>query len=50
MGAEAAGWTITGFQAVIALWAWASIVLLHVVWRSFQGPETDPVRTTGPIH
>jgi len=40
---------IDGFQTVVGLWAWVLLVLLHGVWRSLAGPETDPVRPTGPI-
>jgi len=43
------GWTIDGFQAVVALWIWASMVLLHAIWRSLHGPETDPIRLPGPV-
>jgi hypothetical protein len=42
------GWVITGFQTVAALWVWVVIMLLHAVWRSLHGPETDPIRPSGP--
>ena len=50
MGAETSlsGWALTGFQVVMATWGWALVVLLHAVWRAFQGPETDPIREAGP--
>ena len=50
MGTPLPGWTITGFETVVVLWAWASLVLLHAVWRSLAGRETDPIRPPGPIH
>jgi hypothetical protein len=42
------GWVINGFHAVVVLWAWMVLVLLHAAWRSLQGPETDPIRPSGP--
>ena len=42
------GWMLNGFQTWVALWAWGSLVLLHVLWRTLHGPETDPVRASGP--
>ncbi len=40
---------ISGFQVVMALWAWALIVLLHAAWRSLTGgAEQDPIRESGP--
>ena len=40
---------LSGFQVVMALWAWAVIVLLHAAWRSLLGvPEQDPIRESGP--
>ncbi len=42
-------WVITGFQSVVLLWAWGGLVLLHAVWRSLLGAETDPIRQAGPI-
>ena len=39
---------ISGFQVVLALWAWALIVTLHAAWRSLLGPEQDPIREPGP--
>jgi len=50
LGTPIPGWTINGFQIVVVLWSWVSLVLLHAVWRSLAGPETDQVRPTGPIH
>jgi len=51
MGADAssAGWVIDGFQAVAALWVWAVVMLLHAAWRAVAGPETDPIRPSGPV-
>jgi hypothetical protein len=50
MGTEpqVAGWVLTGFQVWVALWAWAGLVALHALWRVLHGPETDPVRPSGP--
>jgi hypothetical protein len=42
------GWMINGFQTVVALWVWVFAVLLYAVWRSLHGPETDPIRPSGP--
>ena len=40
---------ISGFQVVMALWAWVVFVLLHAVWRSLPGgTEQDPIRESGP--
>ena len=40
---------ISGFQVVMALWAWAVFVLLHALWRSMVGgTEQDPIRESGP--
>jgi len=50
MGTPIPGWMIDGFQTVVFLWGWVLLVLLHAVWRSLAGPETDAVRETGPIH
>ena len=50
MGTPIPGWMIDCFQTVVGLRAWVLLVLLHAVWRSLAGPETDPVRPTGPIH
>jgi hypothetical protein len=44
------GWMITGFQTVVVLWGWVLLVLLHAMWRALAGPQTDPIRPTGPIH
>jgi hypothetical protein len=51
MGAEApsVGWIVDGFEAVVALWFWAVVVLLYAAWRAVQGPETDPIRPSGPV-
>ncbi len=41
---------ISGFQAVMALWVWAVIVLLHAAWRSLLvGAEQHPIRESGPL-
>jgi len=45
----ATGWVLTGFQTVLLLSAWAGAVLLYALWRSLVGPETDPIRESGPI-
>jgi len=45
----APAWIITGFQTVVVLWGWGGLVLLHAAWRSLQGPEVDPIRSSGPI-
>jgi len=42
------GWAINGFQAVVVLWGWMVLVLLHAAWRALQGPDTDPIRPSGP--
>jgi len=39
---------ISGFQAVLALWAWTLTVTLYAAWRSMLGPEQDPIRPSGP--
>ena len=39
---------LSGFQVVVALWAWAVVVLSHALWRSLLGPEQDPIRESGP--
>ena len=48
-GTEHAGWVVTDFQAVVALWAWVLIVLLHCVFRLWSRPDADPIRPSGPI-
>jgi len=48
-GTEHAGWFITGFQAMVALWAWLLIVLLHCVFRLWSHPGADPIRPSGPV-
>ena len=48
-GAEhAGGWMLSGFQAVVTLWAWLGVVLAHGLWRSSGGAEQDPIRPAGP--
>ncbi len=42
-------WVITGFQVVLFLGTWFALVVLHASWRSFRGPEEDPVRESGPL-
>jgi hypothetical protein len=42
------GWAVTGFQAVMVLWAWSTVVLLHVFWRCLARGD-DPIRPAGPI-
>jgi hypothetical protein len=42
-------WTIDGFQTMVALWAWSTILLLHGFYRSVYHPEPDPVRPPGPV-
>lgn len=39
---------VSGFQAELAVWAWAMAVLLHGLWRSFEGATPDPIRDSGP--
>jgi len=43
-----AGWIISGFQAVVILWAWVAVVLLHGLWRSVTKPDPDAIRESGP--
>lgn len=43
-----AGWIITGFQYVVALWVWVAVVLLYGLWRSAARPEPDAIRPSGP--
>ena len=43
------GFLVSGYAMILALGAWAALVLLHVVWRATVGPETDPPRPAGPI-
>ena len=40
---------ISGFQAMVGLWIWCGIVVLHGLWRSFGSPDPDPIRLAGPI-
>jgi hypothetical protein len=40
---------ITGFQAMFGLWAWVGVVALYATFRAAVGPETDPIRESGPI-
>ena len=40
---------ITGFQAMVALWAWAGVVALWASYRVALGRENDPIRESGPI-
>ena len=49
-GTDHAGWFISGFQAIVALWAWVLIVLLHCVFRLWSRPGADPIRPSGPVH
>jgi hypothetical protein len=41
-------WMLSGFQAVLVLWAWGLAVVLHAAWRSVLGPEQAPIRPSGP--
>jgi hypothetical protein len=43
-----AGWIVSGFEAVVILWAWVAIVLLHGLWRSVAKPDPDTIRSSGP--
>jgi len=43
------GSIVSGFHAVVGLWVWTMVVLLHAAWRSFFAPSPDPIRETGPI-
>lgn len=40
---------VSGFQVVLSLWAWTLLVSLHAAWRALLGPETDPIRPSGPV-
>ena len=35
---------ITGFQAMVGLWAWVGVVALYATFRAATGHETDPLR------
>jgi hypothetical protein len=48
-GTEHGGWVITGFQAMVGLWAWLLIMLLHCVFRLASRPGADPIRPSGPV-
>mgnify|MGYP001825680210 CR=1 FL=1 len=43
-----AGWIVSGFQAVVVLWAWVAVVLIHGLWRSVAKPDPDAIRSSGP--
>lgn len=48
---QVTGGMINGFQAMIFLWTWLGVVLIHgLFWRSLQRPEPDPIRPAGPIY
>ncbi len=40
---------ISGFQATVALWSWAGVVVLYAAYRAALRPETDPIRESGPV-
>ena len=40
---------ISGFQAMVGLWIWCGVVVLHALWRSFGHAEPDPIRPAGPV-
>ena len=42
------GWLVNGFEAVVVLWAWMAVALLHGLWRSMWKPAADPIRPAGP--
>jgi hypothetical protein len=42
------GPSISGFQAMVLLWAWGLAVLVHGGWRSLR-PATDRLRPSGPV-
>ena len=42
------GWIVSGFQAVVILWAWVAVVLLHGLWHSVAKPDPDAIRDSGP--
>jgi hypothetical protein len=42
------GWIVSGFQAVVVLWAWVAVVLIHGLWRSAAKPDPDAIRSSGP--
>lgn len=44
----AAGWIVSGFQSIVALWVWIAIVLIHGLWRSVAKPDPDTIRSSGP--
>jgi hypothetical protein len=39
---------ISGFQAIVFLWAWVAVVLLYGLWRSVAKAGPDPIRPSGP--
>jgi len=43
-----AGWIVSGFQAVVILWSWVAVVLIHGLWRSVAKPDPDTIRSSGP--
>ena len=48
-GLGSTGWMIEGLHAMLALWAWLLIVVLHGLWRSVAQPDPDAIRPSGPI-
>jgi hypothetical protein len=40
---------IDGFTAMVFLWFWTGVVLLHGAWRSLHRPDPDPIRPAGPV-
>ena len=44
-----AGWMISGFSAIVVLWVWVAVVLLHGLVRSTARPDPDPIRASGPV-
>ena len=43
---SSAGWIVSGFQAIVILWAWVAVVLLHGLWRSVAKPDPDAIRSS----
>jgi len=40
---------ISGFSAIVTLWVWLILVLLHALFRSTVRPEPDAIRPSGPV-
>jgi hypothetical protein len=49
-GPQDTGWIPTASQALVTMWAWLAVVLVHgLFWRSLRRPAPDRVRTSGPV-